>query len=74
MTAGPAFASLLSIVLLVSFWLWMFRDMSANAGALPPCFVSVTDGRDQRRDWTFAFVALNLLAAAVYFAKVYRNR
>lgn len=55
------------------FWLWMFSDMSKN-GNLPPCFITVTNGRNAAFDWTVAFIFLNVFTAIVYYVTVYRNR
>jgi len=56
----------------VGFWLWMFWDMTSNR-ALPPCFISLTGGHDPARDWTFAFVLLNIFTAGYYYLNVYRE-
>jgi len=58
---------------LVVFWLWMFSDMTKN-GNLPPCFITVTNGRNPGVDWTMAFVFLNVFTACIYYITVYRNR
>lgn len=52
------------LLLCLAFWGWMFRDMVEN-DALP---------RDAKENWTFAFVLLNVFAAAIYYSTVYRNR
>ncbi len=78
-----ALAQILSITLLVVpvtvatfgllFWLWMFRDMYGNEN-VPPCFITLTSGRNPRFDWTFTFAFLSLLAAVCYYMAEYRNR
>lgn len=55
------------------FWAWMFRDMRNNR-TLPPCFVTVSNGRDPQRDWTLAFIGLNIVTAMVYYVTVYSQR
>lgn len=55
---------LILMVPLIAFWLWMFRDMLANEDVTP----------GERQNWTFAFIFLNVFAAAVYYGGVYKNR
>jgi hypothetical protein len=57
---------------LLAFWAWMFSEMT-KMDRLPDCFVTFTDGRDSRFDWTVAFVFLNVYTAAYYYSNVYRN-
>lgn len=48
----------------VAFWFLMFRDMLNNhylAG-------------DAKYNWTLAFIFMNVFAAMLYYANVYRNR
>ena len=58
-------------IILVIFWLWMFWDM-ANNEDLPTCYISLTNGRNIRFDWMFAFVFLSILTAGYYFFVEYR--
>lgn len=60
--------------ILVLFWLWMFWDMANNEDALPQCYVSLTQNRNVRLDWMFAFVFLSILTAGYYFFVEYRPR
>jgi hypothetical protein len=59
---------------LVAFWFWMFRDMlnndylPDNPGA-PLSWPPIT-----RSGWIFAFIILNIFAAAWYYLVEYRNR
>jgi hypothetical protein len=69
---APLLVALLPIPLLV-FWLWMFSDMTKNEN-LPPCYITVTNGRNPGLDWMVAFVFLNVITAMVYYATVYRKR
>lgn len=55
---------LIVLLLALSFWGWMFRDMLDNA-ELPS---------SAKENWTFAFVLLNVFAAVIYYSTVYRNR
>jgi len=63
---------LLPLVLLL-FWAWMFSDMTRN-DTLPPCFITVTNGRNPGLDWMVAFIFLNVFTAMIYYVTVYRNR
>jgi hypothetical protein len=67
------FIPLIIIVPLIAFYLWMFRDMSNNDN-LPPCFINLTNGRNLKFDWTFAFIFLNILTAGYYYFTSYRQR
>jgi hypothetical protein len=52
------------LVVCLAFWGWMFRDMVTNDD-LPS---------SAKENWTFAFILLNVFAAVIYYANVYRNR
>jgi hypothetical protein len=54
------------VILLVglTFWGWMFRDMLSNDD-LPDT---------AKNSWTFAFILLNVFAAVIYYVQEYRNR
>ena len=56
--------SLVIIVPVIVFWLWMFRDMLTNPD-LP---------RNTKDNWTLAFIFLNAVAAMFYYVNIYRNR
>ena len=56
--------SLASILPLIAFWLWMFRDMVNNR-----CLLT-----NEKNTWTLLFIFLNVFAAILYYANVYRNR
>ena len=55
------------------FWAWMFLDMMKNDN-LPDCFITFTNGRDPKSDWTMAFVFLNIFTAIFYYSNEYKNR
>lgn len=55
------------------FWLWMFKEMADNMNP-PPCFISITNAKNPKLDWLFAFVVLSILTAAVYYFYVFRNK
>jgi hypothetical protein len=57
----------------ILFWLRMFSHMTKNDN-LPQCFITFTNGRNSRLDWTMAFLFLSVFAAMVYYVTVYRNR
>jgi cbb3-type cytochrome oxidase subunit 3 len=58
---------------LLAFWAWMFSDMTKNDN-LPQCFITFTNGRNPNFDWTVTFIFLNVFAAIVYYATVYKNK
>ena len=64
--------ALLPLTALV-FWFWMFSDMTKNDN-VPPCFLSVTNGKNPGVDWTVAFIVLNVFTAMIYYAMVYKKR
>lgn len=64
---------LIIILPLLVFWAWMFKAMTENA-SLPQCFITITNGRDPRLDWTLAFVILSAFAAFFYYVTEYRNQ
>lgn len=68
-----ALISLLFIIPLIAFWVWMLRDM-LNNDRLPNLLASGTLLGDARTDWMVAFIFLNVFAAALYYSLVYRNR
>jgi hypothetical protein len=55
------------------FWAWMFSDMMKNDN-LPQCYITFTSGSDSKRDWTLAFIFLNIFTAILYYSTVYGNR
>ena len=65
-TFSPVQVAIPLLVLLVclSFWGWMFRDMMTNDD-LPDSV---------KNNWALAFVVLNVFAAVVYYNAVYRHR
>ncbi len=52
------------LVVCVAFWAWMFRDMLSNDRLTS----------SERDTWTWLFILLNVIGAAVYYANVYRGR
>jgi hypothetical protein len=65
-TFSPTQLILPMIVLVpaLAFWGWMFRDM-LNNNNLP---------NGAKNGWVFAFILLNIFAAAIYYIQEYRHR
>lgn len=63
--------SLIVVLAVGGFVTWMFWEMAGNTipGALPPCYIRLTG--DNRTDWIFAFVFLNIFTALYYYNRVY---
>ena len=64
-------------LLVVAFWIWMFMDMNQNYDLPRWMFWDLTgyDSLPNRRyNWALAFVVMNVIAAAIYYSTVYRNR
>jgi hypothetical protein len=55
---------LLIVLPLIIFWLWMFQAMLNNRSLL----------KSEKDTWTLLFIFLNVFAAVLYYANVYRNR
>ena len=53
------------ILLVFSFWLRMFWDMSVKDN-LPKCYISIT--KDPKIDWMLAFIVFNVITAGLYFS------
>ncbi len=56
--------SVLVILTLGIFWLWMYRDMSMNPDLT----------RREKDNWSLAFLFGNVFVAILYYVYVYRNR
>jgi hypothetical protein len=52
------------LVVALAFWGWMFRDMVTNDDL----------SADEKQNWTFTFVLLNIFGATLYCLNIYRNR
>lgn len=55
--------SLIALVPLLVFYVWMFRDMTNNDAL----------SSDSKYTWTWAFIFLNVFAAVLYFVE-YKRR
>ncbi len=60
--------TLIVILPLIAFWLWMFNDMLQN-NRLPSLFTN-----DAKFDWMIAFILFNVFVAVVYYTVVYRQQ
>ena len=70
-------AQLISVILLlplIAFWIWMFRDMTRNASLPDNSTRPLTWPPSSKYNWTLAFIFLNVFAAAFYYALEYRKR
>jgi hypothetical protein len=65
---GPLITLVFIVVPLLSFWAWMANDM-LQSDRLPGLITN-----DAKLDWTVAFILLNVFAAVIYYALVYRQR
>ena len=60
---GPLI-SMIIVIPLLAFWLWMFWDMTNHDNLSSMC----------KPNWTLAFVFFNVFAAVYYYVYEYRNR
>lgn len=67
-------ASMIVIIPLVVFWLWMFREMSNNHRLPSNSAAPLTWPPSTKYGWTFAFIFMNVFAAVFYYFYEYRNR
>ncbi len=66
--------SLLLVLLLVVFWLWMFTDMTKNDRLPSNSSPQLTWPPSSKYSWTLAFIFLNVFGAACYYVWEYRKR
>ncbi len=64
--------TLVIVLPLIGFWLWMYRDMSRNESL--PDSSPLTWPPVSKYTWTLAFVFLNVFGAAFYYVLEYRRR
>ncbi len=67
-------ASMLVILPLIVFWLWMFWDMTNNARLPSNSPEPLTWPPSTKYTWTLAFIFLNVFAACFYYWFEYRNQ
>jgi cbb3-type cytochrome oxidase subunit 3 len=70
----PQLISILSILLLLGFWFWMFRDMAKNASIPDNYGPPLTWPPASKYTWTLVFILLNVFGAGIYYVFEYRNR
>lgn len=49
---------------LIGFWMWMFREMTNNPALT----------QTEKRTWMLEFFLMNIIAAALYYANIYKKR
>lgn len=71
---GIQVLAVIPVVVLLVFYVWMFREM-VNDDALPPgTFGDVSWPPVTRTDWFLVFIVLNVFGAALYYSTRYRRR
>jgi hypothetical protein len=68
------FISLIIMLPLIVFWLWMFRDMINNDYLPDNPAAPLTWPPSSKYNWTLAFIFLSIFAAAFYYVLEYRKR
>ncbi len=66
-------SSMLIVLPLIVFWLWMFWEMTRN-NALPANSAVLTWPPSSKFEWTLVFIFLNVFAAVFYYWYEFRNR
>jgi cbb3-type cytochrome oxidase subunit 3 len=66
--------SLILVLPLVGFWLWMFWHMTKNESLPDNSAVLLTWPPSSKYNWTLLFIFLNVFAAAFYYVYEYRKR
>ncbi len=65
--------STIILLLLVIFWVWMFRDMT-NSDRLPNRSNAPFNFPPLSKfDWMFVFIILNIFGAVYYYVVEYKN-
>ena len=65
------------VLALLVFWMWMFWDMTNNERLPRWTYWDVGNGDNlasRRLNWMTAFLFLNVFAAGIYYATVYKNK
>ena len=65
---------LISVLLLFTFWLWMFWDMTNNGNLPSNSTAPLAWPPSSKFSWTLTFVFLNVFGAVFYYFYEYRNR
>jgi len=66
--------SLIAVLPLLAFWLWMFQDMINNDYLPNNSAAPLMWPPSSKYNWMLAFIFLNIFAAAFYFVYEYRKR
>ena len=70
----PPLITLLIVLPLIAFWLWMFQDMTKNVYLPDNSAAPLTWPPASKYTWTLAFIFLNVFVAAFYYAWEYKKR
>ncbi len=66
--------SMILVLPLIVFWLWMFWDMANNDDLPSNSNAPLTWPPSTKFGWTVAFIFMNVVAAGFYYFYEYRNR
>ncbi len=66
--------SMLVVLPLIVFWLWMFWDMTNNDRLPSNSPTPLTWPPSSKFEWTLVFIFMNVFAACFYYFLEYRNR
>jgi len=66
--------SLIFVLPLVGFWLWMFWHMTKNDDLPGNSAAPLTWPPSSKYNWTLLFIFFNVFAAALYYVYEYRKR
>jgi hypothetical protein len=61
---NPFIPTIIIVLPLLGFWIWMFRDMTNND------YLTA----NSKSTWALAFLFFNFFAAGLYYFMVYRNK
>lgn len=67
------FIMIIPLLVLVPFYLWMFRDMTNNETLVDGVWGQFQWPPRSKTSWTLAFIFLNVFAAALYYVTEYRH-
>ncbi len=66
--------SMIAVILLFAFWLWMFRDMTNNNRLPSRSNTAFNWPPVSKFDWMFTLVFLNVFGAVYYYVVEYKNK
>jgi hypothetical protein len=67
-------ASMIVIIPLIVFWLWMFRDMTNNDRLPGNSAAPLSWPPKSKYTWTLAFIFMNVFAAIFYYFYEHRTK